>query len=86
MYEIYILPRVYKTLKRLPKEYLHRILERIQRLSQEPRPQGCKKLRGREDVYRMRVGDYRILYRVRDGERRVVILNIGHRKDIYRHL
>ena len=86
MYEVEILPRVYKALRRLPKGELRRILKRIQNLGEQPRPSGCKKLRGQEDVYRVRVGEYRVLYRIRDAERRVVVLNIGHRKDVYRRL
>ncbi len=80
------MPRVYKALKQLPKKELDRLVERMHRLAEQPRPPGCKKLRGQEDVYRIRVGEYRILYRIRDAERRVTILNIGHRKEIYRRL
>jgi len=86
MYEVEILPRVYKALKRLPKQDVARIVEHMRRLAQTPRPPGCKKIHGREDVYRIRVGAYRILYRIRDAEHRVTVLNIGHRKEIYRHL
>ncbi len=86
MYEVHILPRVYKTWKRLPKPFLRRLIERIQALASDPRPPGSKKLRGHKDVYRLRVGDYRILYRIDDERRRVIILNIGHRKDVYRYL
>jgi len=86
MYEVDILPRVYKAFRRLPNETLKRIVRRIQSLGEQPRPPGCKKLRGQEDVYRIRVGEYRILYRVRDAERRVIVLNIGHRRDVYRRL
>ena len=86
MYKVDILPRVYKAFKRVPKKDLNRIIEGIRNLGKQPRPPGCKKLRGKEDVYRIRVGEYRILYRIRDTERRVVVLAIGHRKDVYRSL
>ena len=54
-------------------------------LGDNPRPVGCKKFRGMEDVYRVRVGNYRVLYRVKDNELIVLIITIGDRKDIYRH-
>ena len=52
-------------------------------LAEEPRPRGCKKLKNREG-WRIRTGDYRILYEVFDDEQQVLILRIGHRREIYR--
>jgi mRNA interferase RelE/StbE len=53
-------------------------------LAEEPRPHGCQKLQGGGDFWRIRIGDYRVIYRVLDKERLVEIVNIGHRRDIYR--
>jgi mRNA interferase RelE/StbE len=52
-------------------------------LAEEPRPPGSKKLRGGEDLYRIRVGDYRAIYRVEDDRRVVLMIDVGNRKDIY---
>ncbi|MGI8911776.1 MAG: type II toxin-antitoxin system RelE family toxin [Rubrobacteraceae bacterium] len=57
--------------------------EAIRELAGEPRPPGCRKLKGREG-WRIRVGDYRIVYRVNDDAREVIVVDIGHRRDIYR--
>lgn len=60
-----------------------RIARRIHTLAAEPRPSGCEKLSGQEK-YRVRQGDYRILYAVDDEELTVVVVKIGHRRDVYR--
>ena len=70
-------------LRRLPKADLRRILKRIERLQAEPRPPGCEKLFG-ESIFRVRQGDYRILYLVDDGHRIIEIYKIGHRREVYR--
>lgn len=61
-----------------------RIVDAIQSLAVEPRPSACKKLAGREAAYRLRVGDYRIVYTVNDREIIVEIIRIGHRREVYR--
>jgi mRNA interferase RelE/StbE len=53
-------------------------------LAADPRPSGCKKLTGNTDYYRMRVGDYRVLYEVRDRDVLVLVIKIGHRREVYR--
>lgn len=61
-----------------------RILTAVQNLGEEPRPRQCTKLRGSENSYRIRVGAYRILYQINDGDKTVTIFAIGHRRDVYR--
>jgi mRNA interferase RelE/StbE len=61
-----------------------RIDTAILALAMEPRPRGVRKMQGGHDQYRIRVGDYRILYRIDDSQRRVLIVHIGHRRDVYR--
>jgi len=61
-----------------------RLVARIQALSTEPRPPGCEKLSGYADRYRVRQGDYRVVYAVDDGEQIVLIVKIGHRREVYR--
>jgi mRNA interferase RelE/StbE len=82
-YDIQILRRAQKELARLPNIFYERIKDAILALASNPRPQGCKKLSGR-DGWRIRVGDYRIIYEVDDNQHVVTILHIGHRRDIYK--
>jgi mRNA interferase RelE/StbE len=65
---------------------MNRVNAAILALSEDPYPPGSKKLQGEEDLYRVRVGDYRVLYRVEDERLVVLVVNIGHRRDIYRSL
>ena len=61
-----------------------RMVDTIQTLAVDPRPSACKKLAGREAAYRLRVGDYRIVYTVSDLEIIVEVIKIGHRREVYR--
>lgn len=72
-----------KELRRIPKADLRRIIERIEGLARAPRPPGCEKLFG-DNVYRVRQGDYRILYSVDDGQGVIEVIKIGHRREVYR--
>lgn len=82
-YAVFILRRAQKELSHLPSEAYQQTKETIRTLAEEPRPQGCKKLTGREG-WRIRVGDYRILYEIDDARSVVTVLDIGHRRDVYR--
>ena len=82
-YEIFFKESVWKDLTRVPKNDLKKILSRIQKLYDDPRPVGCEKLTG-EDLYRVRQGKYRIVYSIRDNELTVWVVKVGHRKDVYR--
>lgn len=62
---------------------LDRLLAALEKLATNPRPQGCRKLSGTTDRYRIRVGDYRIIYRIDDGKVTVLVLVIGHRREVY---
>ena len=66
----------------LPIREYERLKEAIGKLADEPRPPGCRKLTGREG-WRLRVGDYRVIYEVNDREQTVVVLHVGHRRDVY---
>ena len=61
-----------------------RVVRAIRELGRDPHPRGQRKVRGYENVWRIRVGTYRILYRVEGGKLLIIILKIGHRRDIYR--
>ena len=66
------------------KKERQRIVARIRALTAEPRPPGCEKLTGATEHYRIRQGDYRVVYSIDDRERLVVVVKVGHRKDVYR--
>ena len=72
-----------KQLDKLPDETADRIMDSLETLADDPRPPGCKKLKSRQG-YRLRTGDYRILYEVEDDQLLVLVFAIGHRRDIYR--
>ena len=82
-YTILILRRAQKELAQLPSEVYERVRDAIRTLGQDPRSPGCLKLTGR-DGWRIRVGNYRIIYEVDDRQQNVTILHIGHRRDVYR--
>jgi mRNA interferase RelE/StbE len=77
-------PRAELELASLPDDVRRRIARRIDALQIEPRPRGSQKLAGHDGVYRIRVGDYRVLYRIEDEVLIVLVIRIGHRRDIYR--
>lgn len=71
-----------RELEKLPKKDIERIIKKIESLADAPRPRGCEKLGGSD--YRVRVGNYRIVYSVEDDKLVVLVIDIGARKDIYR--
>jgi mRNA interferase RelE/StbE len=82
-YKITIKKSAAKELEDVPKKDLRRIVKRIQSLTQNPRPHGCQKLSG-QTRFRIRQGDYRIVYSIGDKDCIVDIVKIGHRREIYR--
>jgi mRNA interferase RelE/StbE len=82
-YEIFFKESVWKDLKKIPKRELKRILSRVEKLSDDPRPIGCEKLTG-EELFRIRQGKYRIIYSIQDNELTIWVIKVGHRKDVYR--
>ncbi|TAH35684.1 type II toxin-antitoxin system RelE/ParE family toxin [Candidatus Saccharibacteria bacterium] len=83
-YEIKLSRLAVKTLKKLPSHISARIFQKIELLADDPRPAGVKKLTGYASFYRIRVGDYRVIYDIHDGRLTVLVVEVGHRKDIYR--
>jgi len=82
-YKISIKSTAAKELEDIPKKELRKIIKRIQSLAENPRAQGAQKLSGQEQ-YRVRQGDYRIVYSIKDKDRIIDIVKIGHRREIYR--
>jgi len=84
-YKVVIKPSAFKELDAVgSKRDRARIVARIWRLAQDPQPLGSEKLGGRQDRFRVRQGDYRIVYSVDDQEKTVMIVKIGHRREVYR--
>jgi len=83
-YEVQILPKAVRQIKALSVEVRQDISLTIQSLANEPRPIGVKKLSGEKDIYRVRVGNYRVLYRIIDKVLVVVVVSVGHRREVYR--
>ena len=83
-YSIRFLRPAEKDLRRIQKSRIPTILETIEALEENPRPAGCRKLVGSESAYRIRIGDYRVIYTIEDTIRIVEIDRIRHRKDVYR--
>lgn len=73
-----------KELRKLPQQLISKIVAAVDRLALNPRPQGCRKLVGSEDTFRIRVGDYRVLYNMIENKLTVEIIRVGHRKDAYK--
>jgi mRNA interferase RelE/StbE len=82
-YSISILRRAQKELTHLPKEAYGQVRDAIRALAFNPRPDGCNKLVARAG-WRIKVGDYRIIYEIDDKARTLEVLHIGHRRDVYR--
>ena len=85
-YKLKISETAVKSLKRISKSDRSKIVEKIEALKEEPRPEGCKKLKGmrKGTFYRMRAGNYRIIYSICDDVLVVFVVDVGHRKEIYR--
>jgi mRNA interferase RelE/StbE len=82
-YRVEIKKSAAKEIERLPSKDRRAILEKIESLSENPRPYDCKKLSAQEK-YRVRCGDYRILYSIEDDILTIIVVKVGHRKDVYR--
>jgi mRNA interferase RelE/StbE len=83
-YRIELRPSAFRELAKLERPAQERIAARINSLIREPRPHGASKLKGHENRYRVRSGDYRIIYEVRDDVLLILILRIRHRREAYR--
>lgn len=85
-YTVIVERQAEKALRRLPREVLSRVDRLILRLADDPRPAGCKKLKGYENLYRLRVGNWRIVYAVEDDKLIVLVIEISPRGQVYREL
>jgi len=84
-YELQIVPSAQKEIAALPTSVRRRVDEHIRALADDPRPKGALPMKGKKKgLYRLRVGDYRIVYQVRDKVLVVVVVKVGHRGHVYR--
>jgi len=83
-YEIEISRTAERQLRKLAEEDQLRVVRAVMALANQPRPRGARKLTGFDDVFRIRVGRWRVLYTVSDTRLVILVLKIGHRKDVYR--
>lgn len=83
-YKVEILKEALKQLKKFSPELQERIQVKIDDLAIEPRPNGVKKLKGKENAYRIRVGDYRVIYDIFDDILVVNVVELGHRNKVYK--
>jgi mRNA interferase RelE/StbE len=82
-YSVELKPSARKELEKLPAKLIERIFPKLEALAAEPRPAGCKKLKGGQQEWRIRVGDYRIVYTIDDADLRISITRIRHRSEVY---
>ncbi len=82
-YQVIVPKSVQKELDRLPDDIVERILTRLAGLETNPRPADVKKLKGR-DAWRIRIGDYRVIYEIHDRILQILVITVGHRREIYR--
>jgi mRNA interferase RelE/StbE len=83
-YEVELLPSARRELRRLPKPVQVRIAVGLRELGDDPRPAGVVKLSGAENLWRIRIGDYRVVYEIHDGRLLVLVVRVAHRRDVYR--
>ena len=76
--------RAQKEIKKLDKDAQRRIVTKIESLATNPRPSGVDKLEDNDELYRVRVGDYRMIYQIKDRELIVLVVRVGHRREVYR--
>jgi mRNA interferase RelE/StbE len=85
MYEVVVKPSVLRQVRKLELEIQDEIESAIDSLAAEPRPDGCKKLKGEDSLYRIRVArKYRIIYEIKDKKLIVTVVKVGHRREVYR--
>lgn len=83
-FEIKIKASALKAIRKAEENARARIWTAISALADDPRPTGCVKMSGGDDLWRIRVGDWRIIYQIRDGEMVVLVVRVGNRREVYR--
>lgn len=84
IYTIELSRNAHKTLKDIPSADMKKIVTKIEKLKKDPLPHGCEKLEGHEDLYRICSGDYRVIYQFAKKRLIILIVKVGHRREVYR--
>ena len=84
MYEVLLERRAQRDIKKLPTEVFHRIIQPIKALAEDPKPPGCRKIAGSKNDWRIRIGEYRVIYEIDEHAEAVKVMRIRHRREIYR--
>lgn len=82
-YNVIVQPAAQKQISRLSSDVQRRVVAKLFALADDPRPAGCKKLSRPDDLYRIRIGDYRVIYHIQDRNLIVTIVKVGHRGGVY---
>jgi mRNA interferase RelE/StbE len=85
-YSLEIVRSAQKDIKKLPAEFRPRVIKDINRLAHNPRPIGCEKLKGSKSSYRIRLGDYRVIYKITDTRLIISVVRVAHRREAYKNL
>ena len=84
VYRVEYVRQAERELAELPRRDQARVAEKINALARNPRPRGVKKLAGAESLYRLRVGEYRVVYEIRDRVLLILVVRVAHRREVYR--
>jgi mRNA interferase RelE/StbE len=84
VYEVYLEKSAENDLKRLPTSVFDRIIPQIKSLAENPRPSGCRKITGSKNDWRIRIGDYRVIYEIDEKAKAVRVMRVRHRREVYR--
>jgi mRNA interferase RelE/StbE len=84
VYEVLLERRAQRDIKKLPPEVFHRIIPPIKALAEDPKPPGCRKIAGSKNDWRIRIGEYRVIYEIDEPAEAVKVMRIRHRKEVYR--
>lgn len=86
IYHLEYTKKALRGIRKLPPHLAKRLLEEAKKLEVDPRPHGCKKLSGKYDYYRIRVGDWRIIYKIQDDQLIILVIDIGPRGSVYQEI
>jgi mRNA interferase RelE/StbE len=84
VYEVLLERRAERDLKKLSQAMFYRVIPQIKDLSENPKPSGCRKITGSKNDWRIRIGDYRIIYEIDEKEKAVKVMRIRHRREVYK--
>jgi len=84
VYEVLLERRAQRDIKKLPAEVFHRIIPSIKALAEDPKPPGCRKIAGSKNDWRIRIGEYRVIYEIDEHAEAVRVMRVRHRREVYR--